>query len=59
LPLDALRELEKEGAIGIVDNYYYVTVGNATSVASASQFGDEMALDMLKNKIEGVILTST
>lgn len=59
LPLDALRELEKEGEIGKVHDYYYATVGNATAVASAERFGEEIAQDLLANNVQGAIFTST
>lgn len=59
LPLDALRELEQEGEIGKLNDYYYATVGNATAVASAEHFGEEMAQDMLASHVQGAILTST
>lgn len=59
LPLDALRALEREGAIGKLHNTYYATVGNATAVASAEKFGEEIAKDMLANNVQCAILTST
>jgi glycine reductase len=59
LPLDALRILEKEGIIGRLYDYYYVTVGNATSVASAKKFGSEIATELKAGGVNGVILTST
>ena len=59
LPLDALRALEQDGEIGKVNKFYYATVGNATAVASAERFGEEIAQDMLQNNVQGAILTST
>jgi len=59
LPLDAMRILEKEKAIGELYNYFYATVGNTTSVSSAKKFGEAIAKDMLENGIQGAILTST
>ena len=59
LPLDAMRDLEKEGAIGKLYDRYYVTVGNATSVANAQKFGREIAEKLLSADVDGVILTST
>ena len=35
LPVDVLRDLEKEGVIGSLHQFYYATVGNGTAVASA------------------------
>ncbi len=41
LPIDVLREMEKEGVFGKLYDYFFTTVGNGTSVAS-SKFGAEM-----------------
>jgi glycine reductase len=59
LPLDAMRDLEKEGAIGKLYDRYFVTVGNATSVANAQKFGREIAEKLIAADVDGVILTST
>ncbi len=59
LPLDAMRDLEKAGVIGKLHNRYYVTVGNATSIANAQMFGREIAEKLKAAHVEGVVLTST
>ena len=59
LPLDAVRELEEEGVIGALHDYYYATVGNATSVTSARKFGESIARKLLADGVQAVILTST
>lgn len=59
LPLDAVRELEAEGAIGKLHDYYYATVGNATSVANARKFGERIASILVADGVQAVILTST
>jgi glycine reductase len=59
LPVDALRMLEKEGIIGKLHDYYYVTVGNATSVANSQKFGKAIAEKLKDADVDGVILTST
>ena len=59
LPLDAARLLEKEGIFGRLYDYYYVTVGNVTAVASAARYGHEIGELLLKDGVQGVILTST
>jgi len=59
LPLDAVRELQAEGAIGALHEYYYATVGNATSVDKAAAFGGEIARLLLRDGVQAVILTST
>ena len=42
VPLDVLRDMEKEGVIGKLHELYYSTVGNGTAVASAKKFGEEI-----------------
>ena len=59
LPLDAMRILEKDGTIGGLHDFYYVTVGNATSVANSQKFGKEIAEKLKAADVDGVILTST
>ena len=58
LPLDAVREIEKEGGIGELFGKYYSTVGNTTAVSSAKKFAEEIAQDLLRNNVQAVILTS-
>ena len=53
LPVDILREMEKEGRIGKLYNKFYTTVGNGTAVASAKAFAEEYA------GVDCVIMTST
>lgn len=59
LPVDVLRELEKEGAIGQLHRYYYSTVGNGTSVGNAKKFASEFAKELKADGVIAVILTST
>lgn len=59
LPLDAMRDLEKDGTIAKLYDFYYVTVGNATSVANSKNFGKAIAEKLKAAKVDGVILTST
>lgn len=59
LPLDVVRELESEGAIGSLHDYYYATVGNATSVESARKYGQRIAKILQADGVQAVILTST
>ncbi len=58
-PLDVLRELEREGAIGKVHEVFYTTVGAGAPVERAQQFGREIAAELLAAKVDGVILTGT
>jgi betaine reductase len=59
VPLDIMRELEKEGKIGKVYDYYYITTGTGTAVANAKKFGTEIGAELKNAGIDGVILTST
>lgn len=59
LPVDVLREFEKEGKIGSLHRYFYSTVGNGTAVASAKKFAAEFAKELRNDGVTAVILTST
>jgi len=59
LPLDAARELEREGHIGRLLNEYFVTTGNGTSVGNARRFGIEWAADLRRSETRAAILTAT
>ena len=59
LPLDVVRDLEREGVVGRVYPYYYATVGNGTSVANAVKFAREIAKDLTRDGVEAVIISST
>lgn len=59
LPVDVLRDLEKEGVIGKLHRYFYTTVGNGTSVANSKKYAAEISKDLLNDGVQAVILTST
>jgi glycine reductase len=59
LPVDVLRDLEKEGKIGKLHRYYYATVGNGTSVANAKSYAAEFSKELKQDGVDAVILTST
>lgn len=59
IPVDVLREFEKEGKIGSLHRYFYSTVGNGTAVASSKKFGAEAAKELVADGVDAVILTST
>ncbi len=59
LPVDVMRDLEREGVIGSLHNKFYTTVGNGTAVASAKKFGGEIAQRLKEDGVQAVILTST
>ena len=59
LPVDVLRDMEKEGRIGKLYRYFYTTVGNGTAVASSKAFAEEYAKKMKEDGVDCVIMTST
>ena len=59
LPVDVMREFEKEGIIGSLHNKFYTTVGNGTAVASAKKFAAEYAKKLKADGVDAVIMTST
>ncbi len=59
LPVDMLREFEKEGKIGSLSRYFYSTVGNGTAVASAKKYAQAISKELVEDGISAVILTST
>ncbi len=59
LPVDVLRDMEKEGRIGELYKYFYSTTGNGTSVKNSKAFAAEFAQDFINDGVDAVILTST
>lgn len=59
VPLDALRNLEREGEFGELVNYFATTTGTGTATGSAAKFGDAIGKRFIEEGIDGVILTST
>ena len=58
LPIDEMRVLEKE--MGFKRHpWYYATVGNGTSVDNAQKFAKEIAVELIRDGVQAVILTST
>ncbi len=59
LPLDVMRELEQQGIIGKLHDFYYATVGNGTSIANAKKYAQAIAKELKEAGVQAVILTST
>lgn len=59
IPVDVLRDLEKEGKIGSLHHLFYTTVGNGTAVASSKAFAAEFSKKLVADGVDAVILTST
>ena len=59
LPVDVLRDMEKEGVIGKLHRYFYSTVGNGTAVGNSKKWGGEIGQKLRDANVQAVILTST
>jgi glycine reductase len=59
IPVDAMRYFEKQGKIGKLYDWFYVTVGTGTTQAFAAKFGKEIAQELHNANVDAVILTST
>ncbi len=59
LPVDAMRELEREGRIKRLHRHFYSTVGNGTSVANAKKYATQIAQELRNDGVTAVTLTST
>lgn len=59
VPVDVMREFEKEGAIGSLHQEFYTTTGVANIVETMSGIGRKIAEELIAKGISGVILTST
>ncbi|WP_434511755.1 glycine/betaine/sarcosine/D-proline family reductase selenoprotein B [Desulfitobacterium sp. AusDCA] len=59
LPLDALRYFEHNHEIGQVADCFYSTCGSMGQVITMKKIGEEIAADILEQKIGAVVLTGT
>jgi len=59
LPVDVLRDLEKEGVIGELYKYFYSTTGNGTSVGNSKAYAAKFSQELVADGVDAVILTST
>jgi betaine reductase len=59
LPLDAVRELEREGAIGRVADFYCCTTGNDQRLADCTRNGREIASALAEAGVEAALLVAT
>ena len=59
VPVDVMRDLEKEGAIGGLHEEFYSTAGVANIVETMRKMGRGMAEELKAEGVSGVILTST
>jgi len=59
VPLDIMRDLEKEGLLGKTDETLYSTTGVATTLENSRKIGQGIAGQLKAEGVDGVILTST
>ncbi len=59
VPLDALRQLQKEGAFGSLLEEYVVLCGIGTNVAMSKRLGAEIAEQLKRKEVSAAIYTST
>jgi len=59
VPLDASRELEREGAFGKLSPYFYGTTGVEGTIADMQAIGRRMVADMKAEGVDAVLLVST
>ncbi len=59
MPIDAMREYEKEGKIGKLHDYFYSTVGTGTTESEASRMAEEIIPYLQEDGVDAIILTST
>ena len=59
LPLDAVRELEREGAFGRLVDFYCSTTGNDQRLLDCRRNGAEIAAALVTERADGVLLVCT
>lgn len=59
IPVDALRNLEKQGVIGELTNYFITTTGTGTATNSAKRFAEEYIPMLKQDGVDAVLLVST
>jgi glycine reductase len=59
VPIDVLRQYEKEGKFNQLHNYFYTTVGTGTTQAEAARMGQEIVAELIEANVDGVIMVST
>ena len=58
VPLAAARELEREGVVGKIHNFFYSMTGNLTTLQNSRRIGAEMAEALKAENVDGAFLVS-
>ncbi len=58
IPLDVLRDVVREGALGALHERFYSTTGNGTPIGTAASMARDIAASLEEDGVDGVILTS-
>jgi glycine reductase len=59
LPVDVLREMVREGAVGDLLDAYYVTCGNHGILAQMARYAREIAGELRDREVDAVLLVAT
>jgi glycine reductase len=59
VPLDVVRELERDGVFGGLYRSYFATVGNGTAVTDAKRMGAQIAEELVAEKVGAVLFVAT
>jgi glycine reductase len=59
VPVDVMRNLEREGVIGRLHPLFYSTTGNAGIHKRCQEMGQEIAEELKEKGVQGALLTST
>ena len=59
IPVDVMRDLDREGVIGKLNDTFYSYAGVATSVQTSRNIAKGIIERLKANKVDGVILTAT
>jgi glycine reductase len=59
LPVDVMRDLEREGRIGRLHEVCYATVGAGAPIERTQRFGREIGAELVASGVQAAILTAT
>ena len=59
IPLDVMREIESEGGIGELADYFITTTGTGTSTGNAKHFGEDFVPKLLADGVQTEVTEQT